>query len=148
MNTNNCVGKWVINKGLASRHGWLGQVVLCNEEYVRIRWVYDQSGSRIDTSRHSDLSVEGIRQYTLEWFSRNGVEFDAGAPPSPEHQPSDTYIVWSPQGSRNPSVTHRTKDEAIKAAKEMATRYRGQTFNVCKVVGKASEVPNVVYEEL
>ena len=46
------------------------------------------------------------------------------------------FIIWSPQGSRNPKGKHTCKKVATKVAVEMAIKYN-QDFYVCKLVVKA-----------
>lgn len=46
------------------------------------------------------------------------------------------YIVWSPEGTTEPKVTHPTHKSAHYAAHQMAKAHPGQTFYVMGVGGK------------
>lgn len=44
-----------------------------------------------------------------------------------------TYIVWSPQGEKPPTVTYNRRWKAEYEAKRLSQVYPNQVFNVCKV---------------
>jgi hypothetical protein len=53
------------------------------------------------------------------------------------------YILWSPQGDRNPKQIHSTEDKAKEVALLMAIKHN-QQFYVCKLVAKST--PRLISE--
>lgn len=51
------------------------------------------------------------------------------------------FIVWSPEGTTEPKVTHDTHGAAHSAAHRMAKAHPGQKFYVMGVGGKPAFVP-------
>lgn len=46
------------------------------------------------------------------------------------------FLVWCPDGTRPPSVSHDTQDEAERVAGDMARRHKGKRFYVLCAVSE------------
>lgn len=51
------------------------------------------------------------------------------------------YIVWSPEGTTEPKVTHPNHKSACHAAHQMAQKNPGQTFYVMGAGGRPARYP-------
>jgi len=135
--------------GTSSRIGWIGIIEDFNPDnqytFIRVRWLLDAEGKSIMSNRFRQRCTEGgvVQTYSKDWAKENIISgkfknhniFDL-LKLKQEKQGMGNFIVWSPKGSTNPSVTHGSEKQATKVAEDMARKYGGE-FYVCKCISKS-----------
>lgn len=168
------VGTIVGHSGTSGRRGWKGIIIAANpndtDKYVSVYWILNRHNCSMtpvtqsyskgffinNTKVYPTISANMVERYTEKIYTEQSpVEKDIvekGPTMEEAHdllkkESNSNYIIWSPDGVRNPKKVHNTLEEAEDVATEMAARHQ-QDFFVCKQVAKAIPIYTSELERL
>jgi hypothetical protein len=118
-----------------------GDVVYwCGQESDWRRVVVPPTSIHRSCGKYDSPHGEGNFSYMYDYRVSENFKMKKAA------EKTSTYIIWNKGSNLPPKVTFTNRQEAIKAAYSMASKFPGERFNVCKLVGHA-EVASVKYED-
>lgn len=131
-------------KNTQSRKGWIGVVVDIAKlrQGITIKWLTNQNGQCIQTiqqgdSPYKDLTKNGQRIYTSNWYEKALIKIEETKMSS---EGKSGFIIWCPQSSGGPTVTHSLYTTAKQEAERLATQHPQRQFYIAEIIAVSSAI--------